>query len=306
MSETKLVAYRISAGIQGKRNPIPKDFLTFLTKSVSSNFADFWRPAVQLNVTSHNLQNARWVPGNTGESSIWEAILVEVHPKEGIDLMNLQNGNTNVMPIPENHGESQTWSFCILPEKNLLILEVKGRRVEGKLEEYLGIRIHEWSISSATVEKNLDSIYIEAIPKENDPIGFLRKNPELATISLKIKAKSIDTQFGFFGNLFSGLSDNDKDYLVLKVEISSSKRGGNLPEISLTTTADILEKIDTDSLMQASVKSIDGGRRAKARHLLNAVTEKTLTNLDPESIQKSLCDFAREVDIGDGMELLDE
>ncbi len=308
MNEIKIAAFRISAAGEGTRYPLPKEFLTHLGVKNSQNMAETWMPKMEMNITSKNIQDAKWHSNAINASPVWSAIFLEARPEKNIELMNMLNGNKSSLELDKDQSTKyQEWNFCIFPDKNLLILELKGRGIEKKLESFLAIHIYEWSKSFP--QNQFDNIHIDAIPREHEPIGYLKSRPELAAISFRIKSKSIDTKYGIFGGLFSNLSEDDKDYLVFNVEISSSKRGGNLPDISLTTAADILESLEregNDSLLQASVKPTADGKRYRAMHLLNAITEKSVFLKTDENIINHMCQFAREIDLGTGLELSDE
>jgi hypothetical protein len=99
-----------------------------------------------------------------------------------------------------------------------------------------------------------------------------------------------------------------KGCLSLKIEISTSKRGGTLPVISISTVADMLENIDKDNIINASVKAISNGKREKATRLLNALTEKNIELNSEQNDKKmsAICDFFTEIDLGDGLEISDE
>ncbi len=306
MNEIKIAAFRIAAEREGQRYSIPKKFLTDLGVKNSNKIAKAWRPNIDVNVTSRNIQDAKGLPSTINASETWAATFIEARPEKTIELVNIINGNKSSIEIDKDHSKYQEWSFCILPNKNLLILKLKGKGVENKLAEYLKTHIYEWSKDSDCI---YDSIHISAIPKESEPTKYLRSNPNLASVSFRIKSKSIDTKYGLFGGLFEGLGSDDKDYLVLNVEISNSKRGGKLPDISLSTAADILETLSNDgndSLIQTSVKPTLEGRRNRGVHLLNAITEKTIYLKEGDDIFNHLCQFATEIDLGTGLELDDE
>jgi hypothetical protein len=185
-----------------------------------------------------------------GKFSIWDGVEAELE-------------------FPPEKGERKLWGFRLIPNLNLLVLE-NGRGVERKLEQYLNFFCIQNYNTDLSTEQKLDGIIVEAIPVEDNPVGFLRSNPNLGSFEATIKANEfVDKNYGVLGDLLSGLNV-DEEKLVLKISLSSQKRGRNLPEVLVTNLASFIEGIETDDLNQARVSEYDEGKKLKPTKLLGA------------------------------------
>jgi hypothetical protein len=159
-------------------------------------------------------------------------------------------------------------------------MEDKGRAAEKKLQQFLKGQLNEFRKTKN--ERLFDDLIIESIPKEEDPVGFLRTNPSLKSFEARLSAKALSdsTKYGVISDWFGGL-DGANEFLKVKIEVSTTKRGEGLPQVLTSKLADFLGSIEEDQSMQSIVKEMKDGRTsARPTWLLDAIQRKEIEVAD--------------------------
>lgn len=275
MPELRMIAYKIKGySNEEEMDNIPVDFF----KSIAvTNFSELWYPNSDTKTDTNsykNISNFKQADSSRCDNNtIYHGYFIETNKEDSIKLIDYNEGSEEDHKLPEGKGQRKTWEFTVAPKHNILILENKDRGTENKLTQYLNSYTLIWN--KVNEEKKIDTIEIQAVPKEDDPSGWLRKNPNLGSFEAKLNARSIQNRYGLLkSDLFEGLGEQVQD-LTIKIEISASKRGKELPEMLVTNLADFLEKVDKDNLYQSNVKPVSAGKRSRRpTKLLDALETK--------------------------------
>lgn len=292
--DVRMTAYLIKGAKSGFACAVPHTYFNHLS---GLPFNSRWDQPLQAGFNSRNLTVFKWLPPSNSGRGILHGRFVEIKVRDSIPMIDVQLGTDYDLQVPTDKAEKFEWEFVLVPDFNLLILEKKGRGGETKLEEFLNSHLSAWSQANPTTA--IDAIHILAIPKEDDPIGFLRNNPNLGMFEAKLKAKSISGQeYGVLGGLFRDLVDDENDELRIKIEVTSGKRGGQLPTVVVSHLADFLASIDETNILHAASKQVRSGRATK---LLNAIVETSVTVSDRINVISAFVDFSEEVisELGD-------
>lgn len=296
--EYKMNAFVIYGLKDGKKVNLP---MGLLSKIIGTSIDQRWdNPSPTPGSICKNIAKLEILSSSDFNSEVvYSGILAEVSFKEKIDLLGW-DGIESELPLPPEKGERELWKFRIVPKLNLLIFE-NGRSVEKKLEQYLNFFCIQNYNNSLTGGDRYDGISIEAVPVESDPVGYLRSNPNLGSFEASIRASELQKHdYGPLGKIISGLNA-DEERLVMKVTLSSQKRGRNLPTVLVTQLADFIESISEEDLNQARVSEYDDGKKLKPTKLLGAFHHRKKYIVDKEDAKiKALNSYTRNLinDIG--------
>lgn len=267
IEKIQVTAYTIFALEGGKRKSIPDDFFSWLS---GVNFQSRWLPTPSIGQQSANIQAFNRL-SNPNDYSKHSGRYVEVTLRDAIPVIDLGDGSDSEHPLPHGKGEHQTWRFILRSDSNFLLMEDKGRAAEKKLQQFLKGQLNEFRKTKN--ERLFDDLIIESIPKEEDPVGFLRTNPSLKSFEARLSAKALSdsTKYGVISDWFGGL-DGANEFLKVKIEVSTTKRGEGLPQVLTSKLADFLGSIEEDQSMQSIVKEMKDGRTsARPTWLLDAI-----------------------------------
>lgn len=299
--EYKMNAFVIYGLKNGEKINFPQ---RFMTKLIGTVFDQRWdNPSPTAGSICKNLAELSQANSSLFNNEIvYSGKIAEVTFQDKIDLMGW-DGQEIEHPLPPAKGQRDYWRFRILPKYNILVLE-NGRSVEKKLTEYLNFFCIQKYNSGLSTDQQLDGILIEAVPVESNPVGYLRENPNLGSFEAVIKAREFQNEnYGIFGKLFEGLA-MDEERLVIKVSITSSRRGRDLPQVLVTHLADFLDNIADDDLNQARVSEFDDGKKLRPTKLLGAFHHsKKFIDDDDESKDKALNSYTNSIASEIGVDL---
>lgn len=288
--EFKMHAYVIKALKDGEKASLPPNFFSSI---VGMPFDQRWdNKEPKGGSLCKNLAYFKQVTTElTDGLFIYEGALVEVHFKEQLDLFGW-DGQDEPIPLPPEKGTREFWGFTIAPAYNLLVLEA-GRFPEKKLYSYLNYFCTQIYNIGKPKDERLDGIVIEAIPVEDNPVSFMRNNPNLGSFEAVINAREfLKHNYGPLGKVLAGVDANE-ERLILKVSVSSQKRGKDLPTVLVTNLADFIESIEVGDLAQARVSEYEGGKKLRPTKLLGAIHNRQLWITDnDQSRQKAILDYS--------------
>lgn len=265
-----IFVYELIGSKNGKKHNISHDFFTFI-KNISFNKR--WKPEPEgdnlaTQIPTRNFSLIDWLAPGKSKHRMLYGKFKEVTPTEKISLTKLSDGEDYDIPISEKAGkktEEKDWKFMISPQHNMLFLETKGRGIENKIKDFLNSFVLPFSDNYK--DHSFDNITISGIPKESNPVWFLRKNPHLKSFEFALNAKAIkNDQFG----IFSTLTGDDK--LKVKISISATNKGEELPHLLISDLANFLESADNNYLHQVQVKEVG----EKPIKLLNALERREI------------------------------
>lgn len=264
-------AFTINAIQDGKKINIPQRFFTKVHGTAIDQRWD--NPHPTSGSICKNIVHFTQTPSQSFNNEIaYSGQLVEVTFVDKLDLFGW-DGSDSQHPLPQAKGPRELWKFTVVPKFNLLIIE-NGRAVEKKISEYLNFFCIQQYNYGLPAEEKLDAIMIEAVPVESNPVGYFRSNPNIGSFEAVINAREFQKQtYGPFSKMLEGLQV-EEERLILKVSISSERRGHNLPTILVTHLGDFLENIDEDDLNQARVSEYDDGKKLRPTKLLGALQHK--------------------------------
>lgn len=293
MSEISLYAFSIN----GYYNSKPADIPSALYRHIANtSFINRWSPIIPIGskatpgIQYRNIVDFTHYTAEQMNHLIYFGELVEMS-SDDIELINI-NGNKTTHQLGGNDGVRKSWNFLIAPNLNLLI--IAGTAVNQKLAMYLNGTLNEF-YNINPHENKIDDIQIFIKPTEANPEGYFNTNPELGSVEFKLDSAAFKTDYGLLqsgvlGDFLFGDTDTE---LVVKLAISTTRRGTHLPTVLTENLAEFIKKAEESKvILSANVSEMSNGKRLKSKRLLNVFQTENITFASDTELQTKMLNFA--------------
>jgi|GEM_PF-2442183 len=272
--------------------PIMRDFLNSI---FILPFRDKWDAEFGANNTPVTILSDKWIPNIRGD--YYYGKFVEVRYIDKLELINL-DGEEDTVTFKQEQGEKSEFHFIFCPEKQVALVELKGRGIESKIQKFFS---RHWEKFNKNKEHQPLLINCQAIAIAENAKNYL-SDKTISNMRMAIDCSKISRDSSLFSLIKQLVNTDDLEQLVVDINFSTVKRGDNLSKLSMSTLVDLMEKIQYEhALKSASCNEIiDHKKSNKITKLLGIQHRKDISVSDeidlPEQLIRQLDDLIDQID----------
>lgn len=258
MTHINLAAYYLFQ--KDNRNTESSIDLKFLQYISRLPVAERWDCGFGPSNSPFTILNPTWLNGANHRRYLCGRF-VEVKHIDQVDLIDV-DGAEESLKIPQGKGKKHEFYFVFSPEMQIALIESKGRGFERKIENFLGRHWETYMMK----HPNLNAAWFEtsALTIEDSARQYLNDR-SVAEMQVAIECEKISEDsplFPLISQLLQGGLSGDHQ-LVLKLNLSTAKRGAAIPTVALSNVIDVVENLEeAQCLKSAYCKEMAGTRKS--------------------------------------------